>query len=52
METTITTIENDNQTLSKTLDKIREYTEAGIILNHMYLFDVLQQKLNKTDKNC
>ena len=27
----------------KLLQKIREYTEAGIILNHMYLFDELEE---------
>lgn len=28
------------------LFKIRDYTEAGIILNHMYLFDELEQLIN------
>jgi len=28
--------------------KIREYTEAGIILNHMYLFDELQDIIRQS----
>jgi len=27
------------------IQKIKDYTEAGIILNHMYLFDELENKI-------
>ena len=30
--------------------QIREYTEAGIILNHMVLFDELEELLRKANK--
>ncbi len=32
-------------TMRELLIQIREFTEAGIILNHMYLFDELMEKI-------
>jgi len=33
------------------LHKIKTMTEAGIILNHMYLFDELEEMITKTEQD-
>ncbi len=32
--------------MKRLIKKIRIYTDAGIILNHMYLFDELERVMN------